>query len=142
MRFLRVPLNHIYQGTRRLRTSSLLPQTRDSQQFFSKNVLDIPELDAHNIVSSKDTGHVRQAHHHLEDRGALKVNLGFPDPNSDYLQQLVLSLHGQYGHGLPFSHSSSRGWFWDTVVMKLNLQDSSLCTFSNMIALEVEPYRC
>ncbi|KAL7651388.1 hypothetical protein ACMYSQ_011112 [Aspergillus niger] len=91
----------------------VLPQTRDSQQFFPNDVLDIPELDAHNIVSSKDTGHVRQVHHHLENRGALKVNLGFPDPNSDYLQQLVLSLHGQYGHGLPFSHSSSRGWFRD-----------------------------
>jgi alpha-ketoglutarate-dependent taurine dioxygenase len=30
-----------------------------------------------------------------------------------YLRRLLLSLHQNHGHGLPITHSASRGWFWD-----------------------------
>jgi alpha-ketoglutarate-dependent taurine dioxygenase len=75
--------------------------------------MSIPELDARSLISAKDKAHVRQVHDHLRNHGALKVKLGFLDPDSDYLRQIVLGLHEHHGHGLPSTHSSTRGWFWD-----------------------------
>lgn len=43
----------------------------------------------------------------------LKISLGFPDSDSEYLEQLILNLHRHHGHRLPISHSATRGWFWD-----------------------------
>lgn len=43
----------------------------------------------------------------------MKVELGFEDNDSRYLQQLILNLHQHHNHGLPITHSASRGWFWD-----------------------------
>lgn len=75
--------------------------------------MSIPELDARSLISAKDKTHIRQIHDHLRNHGALKVKLGFLDPDSDYLRQIVLGLHEHHGHGLPSTHSSTRGWFWD-----------------------------
>ena len=30
-----------------------------------------------------------------------------------YLERLIRQLHQRHGHGLPITHSASRGWFWD-----------------------------
>jgi Taurine catabolism dioxygenase TauD, TfdA family len=43
----------------------------------------------------------------------LILQLGFEDPESEYLLQLVLSLEKHHEHGPPLTHSSTRGWFWD-----------------------------
>ncbi|KAE8154620.1 Clavaminate synthase-like protein [Aspergillus avenaceus] len=51
--------------------------------------------------------------HCLERHGILKISLGFPDPRSRYLEELIVSLHRQHRHGLPITHSAARGWFWD-----------------------------
>ncbi|TKW49875.1 hypothetical protein CTA1_2435 [Colletotrichum tanaceti] len=62
---------------------------------------------------ARDPDHVRQISQHLEKVGMLKIKLGFPDSNSDYLRQLLHSLHEHHDHRLPISHSATRGWFWD-----------------------------
>lgn len=87
--------------------------SRKSRYLCLHHAPTIPELDAHGIASVKDKQHLHQVHHHLKTYGALKVNLGSSDPDSDYLRQLVLGLHQNHGHGLPSSHSLKRGWFWD-----------------------------
>lgn len=62
--------------------------------------------------------------------GLLKVSLGFEDEARDegsYLERLLLSLHKYHGHGLPITHSASRGWFWDVrpVHLSTGSQDGS-----------------
>lgn len=70
-------------------------------------------------LTAPDPGHAAQADHlqavasHLQTSGILKITLSFPDPDSDYLKQLLLGLHRHQGHQLPISHSASSGWFWD-----------------------------
>ncbi|CAI7595812.1 unnamed protein product [Penicillium crustosum] len=113
MRFLRVPLNRIHQSVRKLHSPPHLLPPRGSRCLSFDHAPSIPELDAHDLVSIKNKGHVRQVHDYLRSHGALKVKLGFLDPDSDYLYQLVLSLHKNHGHGLPSTHSSTKGWFWD-----------------------------
>lgn len=41
------------------------------------------------------------------------VNLGFTDPESNYLKQLLPSLARFHKHGPPITHSATCGWFWD-----------------------------
>lgn len=43
----------------------------------------------------------------------LKLSLGFPDDDSEYLRNLIVGLSKLHGHGLPIDHSASQGWFWD-----------------------------
>ena len=52
----------------------------------------------------------------------LKLSLGFADEDSDYLKQLLVSLHKNHGHQLPIAHSATRGWFWDVRPSKTNFQ--------------------
>ncbi|KAK4161183.1 hypothetical protein QBC43DRAFT_380876 [Cladorrhinum sp. PSN259] len=73
----------------------------------------IPHLTAPDLAHAKQRHHVDSASQCLRQHGILKVSLGFPDPDSRYLEQLVLSLHQHHGHRLPIPHSASRGWFWD-----------------------------
>lgn len=73
----------------------------------------VPQLAAPDLAHAKQRHHVGSASQHLQRHGILKINLGFPDPGSQYLEKLVLSLHEYHGHRLPISHSASCGWFWD-----------------------------
>jgi alpha-ketoglutarate-dependent taurine dioxygenase len=73
----------------------------------------VPQLTAPDLAHAKQWHHVDAASQHLQEHGILKINLSFPDPHSQYLEQLVLSLHEHHGHELPISHSASCGWFWD-----------------------------
>ncbi|KAK5997625.1 hypothetical protein PT974_02989 [Cladobotryum mycophilum] len=73
----------------------------------------VTQLTAPDLAHAKQRHHVGSAYQHLQQHGILKINLDFPDPDSQYLKQLVLSLHEYHGHQLPISHSASRGWFWD-----------------------------
>ncbi|KZZ90286.1 Taurine catabolism dioxygenase TauD/TfdA [Moelleriella libera RCEF 2490] len=52
----------------------------------------------------------------------LKIRLCFPDDSSDYLKQLLISLHEHHDHRLPISHSATRGWFWDVRPNKTTYQ--------------------
>ncbi|CAG7970881.1 unnamed protein product [Penicillium olsonii] len=73
----------------------------------------IQELDAKEVISSRNPSHVRQVHDILNSHGLLKINLKFPDESSSYLSQLISALSTSHGHGPPITHSSTRGWFWD-----------------------------
>ncbi|KAM5343714.1 hypothetical protein ACJ41O_012251 [Fusarium nematophilum] len=82
----------------------------------------LPCLEAPDSSLAEQLGHVRQVSEQLEQSGMLKIRLGFPDSNSEYLKQLLLSLHRHSGHQLPISHSATRGWFWDVRPSKTNFQ--------------------
>ncbi|KAI1756419.1 hypothetical protein F4782DRAFT_550231 [Xylaria castorea] len=73
----------------------------------------IPELTAADLGHANQQHHVNNVYKCLQQDGILKISLGFADPDSQYLKQLVLSLHQHHNHQLPISHSASRGWFWD-----------------------------
>ncbi|KAK6540822.1 hypothetical protein TWF694_008210 [Orbilia ellipsospora] len=75
--------------------------------------LSVPQLTVPDLAQAKQRSHVENAARYLQQHGILKITLGFQDPGSQYLEQLVLSLHEHHGHQLPISHSASRGWFWD-----------------------------
>ncbi|KAF5641774.1 asparagine oxygenase [Fusarium tjaetaba] len=74
----------------------------------SLRVLDVPQ-----VSYARDLGHVHEVGVELQNFGLLKIRLGFPDDSSEYLQDLILSMHKQHGHHLPITHSAARGWFWD-----------------------------
>lgn len=73
----------------------------------------VPHLTAPDLEHATQPCHIRNVHENLQKHGILKIGLGFPDADSDYLKGLVLSLHQHHGHQLPISHSASCGWFWD-----------------------------
>ncbi|PYI04462.1 Clavaminate synthase-like protein [Aspergillus sclerotiicarbonarius CBS 121057] len=54
--------------------------------------------------------------------GIVKVSLQFPDNQSRYLENLILSLCTHHGHGPPITHSASRGWFWDVCPSTISSQ--------------------
>ena len=62
---------------------------------------------------ARQPDHVADVSRFLRERGALKVKLRFKDDTSRYLHDMILGLHEHHGHGLPITHSASRGWFWD-----------------------------
>ncbi|KAE8141865.1 Clavaminate synthase-like protein [Aspergillus pseudotamarii] len=65
------------------------------------------------ILCATRPSHVAEVSNTLRKSGILKVSLQFKDDASKYLQNLILGLHKNHGHGLPTTHSASRGWFWD-----------------------------
>ncbi|OTB04746.1 hypothetical protein M426DRAFT_73311 [Hypoxylon sp. CI-4A] len=73
----------------------------------------LPQLDAPDLTFSRQPHHVNDVSEKLGQMGLLKISLGFTDKNSQYLKQLLVSLHEYHGHELPISHSATRGWFWD-----------------------------
>ncbi|KAJ5902804.1 hypothetical protein N7495_003332 [Penicillium taxi] len=79
------------------------------RRFFAS----LPQIQAGDVSSSQDAKHVEQIDKHLKSSGIVKINLQFEDNSSSYLGNLVLQLHKSHGHGLPITHSASRGWFWD-----------------------------
>ncbi|POR38336.1 Uncharacterized protein TPAR_01457 [Tolypocladium paradoxum] len=73
----------------------------------------VPHLAAPDLSCAQLLGHVRDVSQRLQHNGMLKISLGFSDNNSQYLQQLIRSLHQHHGHQLPITHSATCGWFWD-----------------------------
>ncbi|KAJ5570100.1 uncharacterized protein N7459_009530 [Penicillium hispanicum] len=73
----------------------------------------LPHLHAERLTASQDIRHVQQIDQYLKDRGIVKISLDFEDDECSYLEKLILQLHKYHGHGLPITHSASRGWFWD-----------------------------
>lgn len=82
-------------------------------------------LEAPTLSYARQAGHVLQVSEQLERTGMLKISLGFPDSESDYLKHLLRSLHEHHHHQLPISHSAKRGWFWDVRPSKDNFQAGS-----------------
>ncbi|KAK7428404.1 hypothetical protein QQZ08_005023 [Neonectria magnoliae] len=73
----------------------------------------VPHLEAPDLSYAKERRHVGRVAETLQKSGILKISLQFPDSNSEYLEQLLLSLHAHHDHQLPITHSATRGWFWD-----------------------------
>ncbi|KAJ5658106.1 Clavaminate synthase-like protein [Penicillium longicatenatum] len=90
------------------RLSWTVPRKASQRTFAS-----VPQLFAGDFGVSKNTEHVRQVNRHLKDSGIVKINLQFEDDHCSYLKQLLLQLHKDHDHGLPTTHSASRGWLWD-----------------------------
>ena len=82
----------------------------------------LPCLAVPTLNHARQFDHVGKVSEQLERSGMLKLSLGFPDKDSDYLKQLLVSLHKNHGHQLPISHSATCGWFWDVRPSKTNFQ--------------------
>jgi alpha-ketoglutarate-dependent taurine dioxygenase len=87
--------------------------------------LKVPQMTAPTIEHSFQRDHVQNVHEQLRNHGILKISLGRPDPDSHYLRQLVVSLHKQFNHQLPITHSASRGWFWDVRPESVSFQTAN-----------------
>jgi alpha-ketoglutarate-dependent taurine dioxygenase len=81
--------------------------------FTTKASLHVPSLEASDLSYAQQLRHVNRVAEQLRQNGILKVSLKFPDPNSEYLERLLFSLHQQHRHQLPITHSAKQGWFWD-----------------------------
>jgi alpha-ketoglutarate-dependent taurine dioxygenase len=92
---------------------------------ISMQPLTVPHLTAPTIEHSTQQNHVHKVQDQLRQHGILKISLGFPDPNSQYLEQLVLSLHQRCSHRLPISHSASCGWFWNVRPESVSFQTAN-----------------
>ncbi|KAL0943350.1 taurine catabolism dioxygenase [Colletotrichum truncatum] len=79
-------------------------------------------LDAPHLSLAQELEHVRQVSQQLEQTGMLKIKLGFPDDDSNYLKHLLQNLNKHHHHQLPITHSATRGWFWDVRPNKTNFQ--------------------
>ncbi|KAI1809585.1 hypothetical protein GGS20DRAFT_274264 [Poronia punctata] len=82
-------------------------------QVLRRPLSHLPSLYCGSIEKARDAEHVQQIASSLTERGILKISLGFEDDDCTYLKKLLLNLHENHGHGLPITHSASRGWFWD-----------------------------
>ncbi|KAJ5544223.1 hypothetical protein N7513_007034 [Penicillium frequentans] len=91
-------------------------------QFISTVASAVPHLVAPNLASAQHLPHVRNASEILQKYGILKISLRFEDRDSKYLESLILNFHRHHGHGLPISHSATRGWFWDVRPCTANFQ--------------------
>lgn len=98
-------------------TRSHATESTHTQSSYALRCLEVPSLSFAGHVD-----HARQVSQQLEKTGMLKIQLGFLDNDSDYLKQLLFSLHKHHKHQLPISHSATRGWFWDVRPSETNFQ--------------------
>ncbi|XWX02271.1 hypothetical protein V2A60_010306 [Cordyceps javanica] len=85
----------------------------------------VTNLVAPHLSYSQKPDHVDLVADRLERDGILKITLGFRDDGSEYLEQLIRSLHANHNHRLPISHSATRGWFWDVRPSLSNFQTAN-----------------
>lgn len=96
-----------------------------SAEFTTLKPLTVPHMTAPTIEHSIQQTHVCSVHEQLRRHGILKISLGRPDPDSQYLERLVVSLNKQFNHQLPITHSASRGWFWDVRPESVSFQTAN-----------------
>ncbi|KAI1313244.1 hypothetical protein F5Y03DRAFT_338504 [Xylaria venustula] len=84
-----------------------------SGQILQRSLSSLPNLHCNAIAEAQSAPHVQKINSLLKERGILKISLQFDDDDCTYLKSLLLNLHRDFGHGLPITHSASRGWFWD-----------------------------
>ncbi|KAI2635262.1 hypothetical protein GGS21DRAFT_517744 [Xylaria nigripes] len=94
----------------------------------------VPYLWAPREDCSSEVHHIQEVSDHLSSKGILKISLGFQDNESRYLEKLILGLHKHHGHGLPVTHSASRGWFWDIRPSSVNFQTANCQARSETMA--------
>lgn len=113
----------------RCEARTVSPRASDAPHYSTGSLplqsLTVPHLTAPTIEYSIQPSHVHLVHEKLWQHGILKISLGFPDPDSEYLEKLVLSLHQRCRHQLPISHSASRGWFWDVRPESVSFQTAN-----------------
>lgn len=80
----------------------------------------IQRIRANSFAESYDLTHIANVNNALKGPGISIIDLGFPDPDSHYLENLVLNLGKIHQHGPPIAHSSTRGWFWDVKPTKVS----------------------
>ncbi|KAH8433202.1 uncharacterized protein LDX57_010836 [Aspergillus melleus] len=119
---------HIHRAVLRRRSYSRAPTFLRSRirglstGFRSDTIPDLPHIIVDELDCAQHTDHVRNVNEQLERHGVLQISLHFQDDESQYLRNLVVSLHKQHGHGLPISHSATKGWFWDVRPQTTNFQ--------------------
>ncbi|RSL43316.1 hypothetical protein CEP54_015137 [Fusarium duplospermum] len=126
---------HLYRTNARILRRSIRPNSLASSGSITQGLrchatvvshtvpsLTLPCLEAPDLTHAENLDHVGRISEQLERSGMLKVSLGFPDEDSDYLKRLLVSLHRHRGHQLPISHSATRGWFWDVRPSETNFQ--------------------
>ncbi|KAI2464802.1 hypothetical protein F4781DRAFT_425259 [Annulohypoxylon bovei var. microspora] len=95
-------------------------------RYISTKVSNIvAHIQAPDLNSAQQSHHVREVVGQLRQNGILKISLGFSDEKSQYLEQLLHSLHHNHGHNLPITHSATRGWFWDIRPSEQNFQTAN-----------------
>ncbi|KAI0002719.1 hypothetical protein F4779DRAFT_635047 [Xylariaceae sp. FL0662B] len=97
-----------------------------SRSITTESSKAIPHLEASDYSSANELSHLGDVVRCLRQSGILKISLGFLDNNSQYLEQLLLSLHRHHGHQLPITHSATRGWFWDIRPSTINFQTENI----------------
>lgn len=85
----------------------------------------VPNVEAPNISQAQELFHVHSVSEMLCQYGILKINLGFDDNKSQYLEQLLLSLHQHHGHRLPIAHSASKGGLWYVLLTTTSFQTAN-----------------
>lgn len=85
----------------------------------------VPHLGVTSLNDAHQPHHIQTVQKHLQNKGMLKISLGFPDNSSKYLQNLIVGLNKFHGHGLPIDHSASQGWFWDIRPSAIHFQSNS-----------------
>ncbi|KAI0474460.1 hypothetical protein F4859DRAFT_95041 [Xylaria cf. heliscus] len=116
----------MHTSARQARKPSLFSTSNRQMASLAKMMPpSIPQLTAVDLRCTNQQHHINNVYERLQQDGILKISLGFSDPDSQYLKQLVLSLHQHHNHQLPISHSASRGWFWDVRPSGTSFQTSN-----------------
>lgn len=100
----------------------------------------VPQLPAPDLSYAQQNEHVRSVAEQLEYQGILKVTLGFADPDGQYLDGLIQSLHRNHGHQLPINHSATRGWFWDVRPLPGSTDTTHTSELARSETMEVFPW--
>ncbi|UKZ69092.1 uncharacterized protein TrAtP1_010105 [Trichoderma atroviride] len=102
-----------------------MAETRESRQMSTNHSHIVPNVEVPNISQAQELVHVRSVSELLRQHGILKISLGLDDNKSQYLEQLLLSLHRRHGHQLPIAHSATKGWFWDVLPATTSFQTAN-----------------
>jgi alpha-ketoglutarate-dependent taurine dioxygenase len=124
---------HVAVASNRMRRATHRPtspwlsmtETRETRQMSTNFSHIVPHMKAPNFSQAQELVHVRGVSEKLRQHGILKISLGFDDSKSQYLEQLLLSLHRYHGHQLPIAHSATKGWFWDVLPTKTSFQTAN-----------------
>ncbi|KAI0142235.1 hypothetical protein GGR57DRAFT_495676 [Xylariaceae sp. FL1272] len=98
-----MPSLRLFRGCIRLTPGGILQRSLSS----------LPSLHCDAVSDAQNAPHVQQVDSLLKQWGILKIGLRFDDDYCMYLKDLLLNLNKYHNHGLPITHSASRGWFWD-----------------------------
>lgn len=102
-----------------------MTEAREGRQMSTNLSQIVPYVEAPNISQAQELAHVRSVSEKLRQYGILKISLGFDDSKSQYLEQLLLSLHRHHGHQLLIAHSVTKGWFWDVLPAATSFQTAN-----------------